>query len=148
MKKIFWVIVIAIIIFGAYSYFKTDSVKISNGVTKTYTSADQLTDADKSDVADAIIEGEKIISSGNYSEMRRLIKITKPEINVDALPDNSLKILAGLNSGGTVTNKEQILASSTKWTANQNVVYVSIEKSPGQYTMLTAKNVNGIWYHN
>lgn len=150
MKKVFWIIIIIVLVLGGYFYFKKDVIKTGSGVTKTYTSIDQLTDSDKFEIAEAIIKGEEIISSGNTTKMRQILKITKPE-DVDSIPDEMLKIVFGFSSGGILKNKEQMLSPSVKWQIDNdknNVVYISlpVPQKSGSYTMLSAINIKGVWY--
>jgi hypothetical protein len=142
MKKFIWLVIILVIIWGGYVFYKNgDSIN-----EKNFTSVDQLTTSDKEQIAQAIVKGENIIRSGDTNAIKNLIKKTKPNLNVDQLPDQALISLGQMSSQSEPITKEDIL-DSTNWSVSQNKVSIIVKKGKIS-SLMRATYINGEWFRD
>lgn len=144
MKKSIILIIIVILLGGIY-YWKTNSTTSKVAVVSNSTSIEEITDADKSQIADALIEGRDLFRSGNVNEIRKYLVASKPDKKFDQLPDSAIQSLSTF----LVNNKENFtredVLASTKWGVSNGRVYVMIDKGT-TISRLEAVKVDGKWY--
>lgn len=146
MKKTIILLVI-ILILGGFYFWQNNKTNISvlNTNTATPASPSDLTETDKSDIANALIEGRDLFRSGDVSAIRSYLVESKPDKKFDQLPDSAIKSLSAfLVNSKENFSREEILASKT-WGVNGDRVYVLVERGNAT-SRLEAIKVDSKWY--
>lgn len=141
MKKIIFLLVIVILGFGIYYL-------LSGNNKSTFVSQNiaELTSADKAKIASIIYEGEQTLRSGDAKGIRKLFQDANPKNSMLNLPDSALVSLSQLAQKSRSVTKEEILNSS-KWSLENNIVSIIVDKGDGTETVVRAILRDGVWYH-
>ncbi len=144
-KKYIIIAIILIIVLGSAYFVYNKNSSIQSNESSTSTSPSEITDADKSDIASALVEGRDLFRSGDVSAIRKYLVASKPDKKFDTLPDSAIKSLSTF----LVNNKENFtqeeIAASKTWGFNGNRVYVLVERGSAT-SRLEAIKIGNKWY--